>query len=95
MIDSVAGAIVSARPQAITTIRQASCGYDVSADTNDMSSSPNVVRAMPAATTSLVPKRCTKRGDSGATIIIGSAMASSRTPACSGEYPSTNCRYWV
>ena len=28
-------------------------------------------------------------------IMIGMAMANSRTPACRGVYPSTNCRYCV
>ena len=84
MIDSVAGAIVSARPQDRITSRQTSCGYVESAVRNDSRIRPMVEKLMPAATTYFVPKRWTNRGESGATIIIGMATASSRMPVCSG-----------
>ncbi len=39
--------------------------------------------------------RSTTLGLSGEITIIGTANVRSRTPVLSGEYPSTNCRYWV
>src|SRR6266536_3088454 len=50
---------------------------------------------MPLVTTTFVPTRSTIRALSGATTIIVSANGRSRTPACNGEYPNTNCKYCV
>src|SRR6266508_791 len=95
MIESVAGAIVSASPHAVITNRHTRSPYDDDASSPEVNNKPVAVRVSPVATTALLPTRSTNLGLSGATIIIGIANASSRTPVSSAEYPSTNWRYCV
>ena len=83
MIDSVAGAMVNASPHAVITMRHTMSAYDESPCVPVRRSRPTVVSVIPAATTYFVPKRSTRRFEFGATIIIGIAKASNRTPVWS------------
>ena len=49
----------------------------------------------PSTTTHFVPHRRTRRGAFGETTIIAMATGMARRPASSGEYPSTNWKYWM
>src|SRR5579859_1508541 len=51
--------------------------------------------SIPVATTSLVPTRRTREGLSCAAPISTTAIGATRSPAWTGEYPSTSWRYWV
>jgi hypothetical protein len=61
----------------------------------DAITNPPAIRASPAATTSLVPRRGTTFGDETAATTMAIANGSVRTPACRAEYPFTSCRYCV
>ena len=85
MIESVHGAMTFAMPTAISIITTMMCnvllfGSNVEKRTNDIAT---IVR--PAATTSLLPKRRTHTGESGARIIIVTACGMSTAPAFTVE----------
>jgi hypothetical protein len=85
MIDSVAGAMVSPIPIAITTMRQAmSPQYEMFCEgTVANSAKPMPAMVNPLPTTNLVPMRSTSRALLGATTSMVSAIGSRRTPASS------------
>src|SRR6478736_2232186 len=79
IIDSVAGAMVSAMPLANSACRQTISGqYALDALNDAHDTSPPVTISRPDPTTSFVPKRCTKRALSGDRIIRLTALGRKR-----------------
>jgi hypothetical protein len=96
MIDSVAGAMVSAMPVAMRHMRITTSGqYDEWAVRLTMEPRPTVTSSSPVPTTNLVPTFDTKRALSGANVIMHAAIGRKRRPVSHAEYPSTNWKYCV
>jgi len=63
---------------------------------SQVSSTPPAIRATPAITSGiLAPRAATIRPASGAQTAIVTAIGSRKSPAASGLYPRTSCRYKV
>src|SRR3954451_4636225 len=95
MIDSVAGTIAVPMPSPRITRAMSTCGYPDDTVIVASNPRPSATAVMPAATRTLLPTRVTNRPASGGATIKTSAIGATRKPACSGVYPSTNCRYCV
>src|SRR6266550_1305458 len=95
MIDSVAGAVVKPMPAPKTTRTSPPRTADDINVSEAYIASDAATISSPPVTTRLVPKRSTNRGASGAQPMIPTATGAVSIPALSGEYPSTNWKYWV
>ncbi len=95
MIDSVDGAITFDSPRPSGSVMATTTHSGESTWNSVISNVADAARAIPAATTRLVPKRTTSFGERGANTTITAAIGTMAAPASTAEYPSTSWRYWV
>ncbi len=94
-ISWLAGGMMSAMPAAANTRAAATSGYDEAGSARLIKAKPVAADTKPAMTTARTPNRPTTRGPCGEISMSVNALGSTRTPAASGEYAFTNCKYWL
>ena len=91
----VAGALVIEMPAPSSTIPTASTTYGVSGATGASRAIPAPMSRNPRAIVRPVPNRAAMSGLRGDMMMSAGGSGRVASPASSGEYPRTNCRYRV